>query len=359
MQHRLLATLTFALSLSAADHVTAQQFNIDIGDPSLAVPSSSYGAAASQPGVWNAIAPGTSAQLKDLTGTLTTVSLTMGPNSVNFNFNNALTSGDDGALMDDIADVISNESYTITGLGAGRYSIVTYAWAPDLATANVNIGVVGSSEPVQLVGGAWPGSHAQGVTYAQHHVQVAAGAAVTINIIEFAGQLMSVNGIQIKRLSVGTTFCVGDGTEDAGLGPVACPCTNESAVGSGQGCKHSLGYGASLRAHGSESVALDDLWFEISLARPGQPSMLVQGAGRKAIPFKDGVFCLDNPTERVEVVFLDGQGNGFTIGSIVTNGNIPGPGVTRYYQVWFRDPGGVSPCGTGSNFTSGVIVIYN
>ena len=158
------------------------------------------------------------------------------------------------------------------------------------------------------------------------------------------------HSLALRANSAATTFCFGDGADN-----VDCQCLNNTAVGLGEGCLNSEGHGAQLSATGSASFATDDLVLHMSQARSGQPAMFVQGSTTISIPFKDGKLCMGNPTERMDVIFLGATGAGSSFNSIVTTGNVPGPGVTRYYQGWFRDPV-VSVCGLGSNFTSGLIV---
>ncbi|MCA8979864.1 MAG: hypothetical protein KDC14_07550 [Planctomycetes bacterium] len=146
-------------------------------------------------------------------------------------------------------------------------------------------------------------------------------------------------------------FCVGDGT----AGP--CPCGNESALNAGEGCENSTGGGATLGWSGTSSVAADDLVLGAVGGRPNQPGLFVQGASTVGFPFKDGFFCMGNRTERIEVVFLDGSGAASSTLSIVTEGNVS-VGDERFYQLWYRDPA-VSPCGTGSNFSSAIRVPWN
>ena len=145
-------------------------------------------------------------------------------------------------------------------------------------------------------------------------------------------------------------YCPGDGTL------ASCPCSNESVPGAVEGCLNSTGAGARLTHLGTASTAADDLVLVVTQARPGRPGLFVQGANDTAITFKDGLFCLGNPTERLEIITLDAFGSARSTQSILTEGNVF-PGQTRRYQLWFRDDG-LSVCGTGSNFTGGLRVAW-
>lgn len=146
-----------------------------------------------------------------------------------------------------------------------------------------------------------------------------------------------------------TTFCFGDGLSGSG-----CPCANLSPAGAGEGCRNSQGFGAILTPSGSSSVSADDLVLTVTRARPIQTALLLEGASPIIVPFKDGLLCTGNPTQRLELLLTDGAGQAATNLSIAASTGSQ-PGDSRVYQVWYRDPV-ISPCNSGSNFTSAVLV---
>ena len=147
-----------------------------------------------------------------------------------------------------------------------------------------------------------------------------------------------------------TPFCVGDGSG------TACPCGNTSALGAGEGCANSTGSGALLTASGSDTVADDNLVLHVVQARPGQPCVFVQGAAQIETPFRDGLLCMGNPTDRLEVAALDATGAVDSSTSLGAAGGAA-PGQTLHYQVWYRDPT-ISPCGSGSNLSNAVSMTW-
>ncbi len=193
-----------AVVIAVAPGTLAQNFNIDF-EILTGTPTSTYGAAGAQPGVWtNPVIAGvvTPIPLNDTTGAATGVTLQCAGPVFSFTTNNALTTGDDEALMDDLLD-LSNLfgvpiNFVFTGLQAGTYDVYAYAWAPDdpinfITAINVN------GQPDENVGGAiWPGSHVEGVTYATQSTTIAAGQTLTVAATPIAG-FGSLNGIQIKK----------------------------------------------------------------------------------------------------------------------------------------------------------------
>jgi plastocyanin len=147
---------------------------------------------------------------------------------------------------------------------------------------------------------------------------------------------------------VGTTFCVGDGSD------VTCPCGN--TAGSDEGCLNSTGNGATLAAGGSASVAADDLTFAGALLPASKPCLLFSGNSNTAIPLGDGVRCVASQIKRYSVVLTSTAGTiGFGPGLQSTGGYANGD--ARYFQLWYRDPQG-STCGNGFNLSSGVQVNF-
>jgi hypothetical protein len=186
---------TIALALAAAAPAAAQNINIDYG-VGAGSPTDEYGAAADHPGYWNILAGNDDAPqpLLDTRGEPTGITVTPSLPSGPAFFDNPGTSGDDGALMDDYLDLHSHpQTFTLSGLHAGAYTVFTYAWAPDSPdfTTFVDVNDLGGVG----VGGPWPGHHEEGVTYARHAVALAEGEDLVV--YTFAPSHGTLNGLQI------------------------------------------------------------------------------------------------------------------------------------------------------------------
>jgi hypothetical protein len=231
-----------------------QAINIDAGDAAstFGVPASSY-AAAGLPGFWNPLdgAPGTTVNnLMDVTGATTGVGVVHFGGIGNFDFNHPQTTGGDESLMDDLNNLgmtANAVTFDFTGLTDGAYKVRTYAWAPDNRTGFITqVAVTGGQAGPQSVSGAWPGSHAFGITYAQDIVVVTGG---TLQIIAMAtAGCGSLNGIQIEPTIAFTKFCTAKTTGVCGPASIAAggmPSATSAtgfvvAAGPTRGCRAGL-----------------------------------------------------------------------------------------------------------------------
>ena len=328
-----------------AGQASAQAINIDIGSMNAA-PSNAYGAAAAQTGVWNQLVTETPTALLDTSGGSTGVSVSASVfNDFAFGFDNALTTGDDGLLLDDGHDGALTLDFT--GLAAGHYEVSTYAWAPDSPVSFfTDVDVPGSPDPVQAVGGAnWTGVHVLGDTYARHRFTVSAGTLQIVCTPSAGTTFATINGLQIEP--VGT--------------PAVVYCT---AKLNSLGCLPAIGWS------GWPSATLPS-GFTVSASnvRNNQVGILFYGVnGRAATPFQGGTLCVSTPIWRTRLMSSGGTGapaddctgtysidmNSFARGTL---GGTPlpalsTPGTVVDCQFWADDPGFPPP--GNSSLTDGL-----
>lgn len=132
---------------------------------------------------------------------------------------------------------------------------------------------------------------------------------------------------------------------------LGCPCGTPSDEG---GCRNSDGESAKLFAHGSTSLATDDVTFHAVDLDPLGFLMLVMGTGSGQTPVGNGVLCLGGTLTRTTPVFY-----GITPPTVRIGPGLPeqlqiSAGTTTYFQGWYRDT--QDPCGGGSNLTSALAI---
>ena len=372
-----LACLPVALALASLS--SAQEFNIDF-NTAAGSPSASYGAAAGQPGTWNAVpavvttgavAP---TPLLDTSGAATSVGVrlqaggtfSLGYNGFsNWNWNNPATTGDDEALMDDIVDVgggyptgpLSQVRVRINGLPSKLYDIYTYSFAPDNylpgnggSPWQTNVEVIGSADGVQTVGALdWPAAgHTHLETYAKHTVLVTAGTPLDIFVTAGAPNLGfgSLNGIQIvEAVLPPVNFCTA-GTSSNGCIPILSASANPNVA---------LSNNCLLSASNLEGQKTGLLFYGIN-----NSGFVPQtwGSGTSFL-------CVKAPTQRTTTQPTGGLA-GLCDGSMMldfgafqlaTPGSLGQPfavGNKVYAQAWYRDP----PAPKTTNLSNGVELTF-
>jgi plastocyanin len=149
----------------------------------------------------------------------------------------------------------------------------------------------------------------------------------------------------------GTSFC------DCPM--AAAPCNNPGDPG--KGCANSVGMGGELSATGSASALADDLAFNATGLRPGQPALLFSGLnqvnGGNGLTFGDGLRCAGASVVRLGISVPDSSGNSSWGPALGTAGGW-NAGDTRRFQAWYRDPL-TGPCATGFNLSNGYEVTFN
>ena len=150
-------------------------------------------------------------------------------------------------------------------------------------------------------------------------------------------------------------YCVG----------VGCPCGND-ALSPVAGCTNSMGDGAILSSTGSLSVGSDDFILTMTQARPDSFAVLFIGnSSTLCSVWGDGLLAVQ-PGPPGAFMFLGVKDTG-PIGTVTTGAGLIAqaqglygsagailPGSTWYFQGYYRDALGGSPCSQNFNLSNGI-----
>lgn len=342
-----------------APAANAQDFNIDFQSPNSThgVPSSSYGAAANRPGVWQKIEADSTSNLTAVDGGTTNVSLQiLTQMGYFFDGDEGSTQGEEDALLDDTHQAYPDATYRFEGLTPGHYRVYTMGIDVHGNTFFWEFGGNESLQSASDISGIWGGIYHPIWNYAVHDFLVDDGVleVVATAAISFFDN-SQVAGIQIVRVDdPGAPYCFGSVPGPGGSS--TCDCGN-SWYGLG-GCQNSTGSGARLYGSGSASYAADDLRLIGADLVPGQAALLYVGTNTpldgNGATFGDGLRCASGAIVRLGIRVANSAGQAFFGPGLNAAGGWQ-PGATRYFQLWYRDPSG--PCGSGFNLSNGYQIL--
>jgi hypothetical protein len=173
---------------------------------------------------------------------------------------------------------------------------------------------------------------------------------------------VSAQGDMPGAHTTGTPFCFGDGS----VAP--CPCSNNGIPQ--HGCDNSIATGgALLAASGTASLSSDSLHFTCSGELPTSSSILLQGNSTiSPTNFGDGLRCTGGNLFRLFVhsavggiVSMPAPGDLSVSARSAALGDALSVGVTRNYQVYYRDPNlsfCPAPQGDAFNASGAVAIVW-
>jgi hypothetical protein len=201
--------------VSTAAPAAAQSINVNFGPPGT-TPSASY-AAAGGAGTWNTVTgiSGMTFHLVATDGSPSDITVSQSPTTTLLAVTDPSVSGDDAKLLNNGLVTSSAETcLAFSGFAPGRYEVLVYAWLPDQPAVKSRTRQDEAPSTID-VGGAWTGTHVEGVSYARYVVDVGADGALPAHSGLVPGApAAALNGVQIRLLPTGGT----DGPPDAGVG---------------------------------------------------------------------------------------------------------------------------------------------
>jgi len=118
-------------------------------------------------------------------------------------YDNPLTLGNDGALMDDMALSANNPvdaCVWIENLRPGRYEVYIYALTPDNSSLMNRCRVDNAFSGPVFVGGEWTGDHQENISYSRHTVLLSGVGTIGLHAGLYGQNSQSgINGIQLKH----------------------------------------------------------------------------------------------------------------------------------------------------------------
>src|SRR5262245_43178779 len=195
------ACVGFAV-LWAAASAGAQSINVDFGAPGSA-PQASY-AGAGLAGSWNTIGvlpPGMRVGLVDVDGAPSAVQLYMIGGTALLANDDPATTGDDGALLDDMLIGYNNPvdvCVWFANVPPGDYEVVLYGITPSdpLLRPALRRGV--ATPEATMCGGAWPGVHQDGISFVRFLVHSDNGYVGLHSGLQGALITSGLNGVQLR-----------------------------------------------------------------------------------------------------------------------------------------------------------------